>query len=148
AARPHWTLARLAGRLAGTAAPLDELRLGGLDLRASIERSYRGLGEQGRTALRRLALLDVPDFPGWAAAAMLGVPRTAGEEIAEELVDARLLQVSLRGPGQRHSFHALVRMFALERADRADRLVGAWHRTPPSTRPPVTSPSAASPPVT
>ncbi|MFG3712393.1 BTAD domain-containing putative transcriptional regulator [Micromonospora sp. NPDC047730] len=122
-ARPHWSLRYLAQRLADERFRLDELRLGTLDVRARIEGSYQGLAAESQVALRRLALLETADFPIWVAARVLGVPRWVGEEVAENLVDARLLEIagSDGGRRQRHRFHDLVRVFAREKADPVDR---------------------------
>ncbi|MEH1016380.1 BTAD domain-containing putative transcriptional regulator [Micromonospora sp. CPCC 206060] len=126
-ARPHWSLGYLADRLADERFRLDELRLGTMDVRERLEGSYLALAAPGQLALRRLALLDAPAFPSWATAEVLGVPRQAGEEVAEHLVDARLLEIvdSDGGRRQRHRFHDLVRVFAREKADQADRLLVA-----------------------
>lgn len=129
-ARPHWSLAYFAERLADEQYRLDELRLGTLDVRARLDGSYVALASQSQLALRRLALLEVPDFASWATAAVLGVPRRTGDEVTENLVDARLLEVagSDGGRRQRHRFHDLVRVFAREKADHVDRMAVAATR--------------------
>ena len=119
AARPHWALARLVHQLEDRQRRLDELRLGGMDLRESLRCSYRRVSTQAQTALRRLAWLTVPDFPAWTVAAVLHEPLTTGEEVAEMLVDARLLNVvqSDSAGRPRYSFHELVRLFAQAEPD-------------------------------
>lgn len=126
-ARPHWSLEYLADRLADERFRLDELRLGSMDVRERLEGSYLELAAQGQLALRRLALLETPAFPSWATAELLGVPRRTGDEVAEHLVDARLLEIvdSDGGRRQRHRFHDLVRVFAREKADQSDRVLVA-----------------------
>lgn len=91
AARPHWPLARLESQLADERRRLDLLRAGDLDVRASVAPSYEALADEERTAFRRLALLNAPDFAGWVAAALLDVATGQGEEIVEPLVQAQLL---------------------------------------------------------
>ncbi|WP_412543792.1 BTAD domain-containing putative transcriptional regulator [Longispora sp. K20-0274] len=136
-ARPHWPVSRLLDRLETSGQLLDEFRIGALDVRESLHRAYRTLPALARTGLRRLALLDVPDFPAWALAALLEVPEEPAEELAEALLDARLLELRIDcGGRQRFAFHDLVRPFARERAEdeeppraaRAamDRAFGAW----------------------
>ncbi|WP_167517344.1 AfsR/SARP family transcriptional regulator [Micromonospora orduensis] len=124
-ARPHWSLRYLAQRLADERFRLNELRLGTLDVRARIEGSYQELEIESQVALRRLALLNTADFPIGAAARVLGVTPRVGEEVAESLVDARLLEIagSDGGRRQRHRFHDLVRVFAREKADPVDHRV-------------------------
>jgi DNA-binding SARP family transcriptional activator len=113
AAKPHWTLARLVERLEDDRTRLGELRVGALDLEESLRASYRRVGLQARLALRLLSRLSVAEFPAWTVAAVLRVPVRVGEEIAESLVDARLLDVrSNRAGGPRYRFHSLVRLFA------------------------------------
>lgn len=118
AARPHWPLSRLAVRLDDDCRRLSELSLGAMNVRESIRMSYEHVGPFARTTLQRLSLLNVPDFPAWTVAALLGVSSAAGEEVAESLVDARLLEIGRadhRGR-PRYQFHDLVRLFARELA--------------------------------
>jgi DNA-binding SARP family transcriptional activator len=138
AARPHWLLADLVGRLTDERRRLDELSHGGLAVRASLEVSFRGLDVAGRRLFRRLGLLDVPDFAAWVAAALLDSSVARAWELTERLVDARLLEVVGRDACglTRFRFHDLVRGYARERAeldeDPADReaalarAFGAW----------------------
>ncbi len=113
AAKPHWTLARLVERLEDERARLNELRVGALDIQESLRASYQRVGQQARLALRRLSHLSVPEFPAWTVAAVLRVPLAVGEEVAESLVDARLLDVRSDHVGRpRYCFHSLVRLFA------------------------------------
>jgi DNA-binding SARP family transcriptional activator len=118
AAKPHWSLDRLAHRLADERRRLDELTHGDLEVRGSIGLSYQGLSPPARRAFRLLGLLDAPDFAGWAAAALMDVGVPEAEELIEELIDARLLEVAGRDEtGQtRYRFHDLVRVYARERA--------------------------------
>src|SRR5262249_6723117 len=94
AARPHWRLQRLAGRLGAQQRRLDELTVGDLEVRASFALSYQAVGELERRAFRLLGLLQVPDFAPWMLAALLDVPVAEAEEIAEQLADAQLLDVA------------------------------------------------------
>jgi tetratricopeptide (TPR) repeat protein len=135
AARPAWSLARLAERLADEHQRLDELAAGDLEVRASIALSYRALPELQQRAFRRLGLLEVPDFPAWVAAALLDLPPGRGDELVDGLVDAQLLEVAGEdAAGQlRYRFHDLLRVYARERAaledpshDRDAALARAW----------------------
>lgn len=138
ASRPHWLIADLVGRLSDERHRLDELSHGGLAVRASLELSFRGLAADARMLFRRLGLLDAPDFAGWVCAALLDIPVARGEELAERLVDARLLEVVGRDACglTRFRFHDLVRGYARERAELEEsapdrraalaRAFGAW----------------------
>ncbi|GII77355.1 SARP family transcriptional regulator [Sphaerisporangium rufum] len=116
AARPHWTLARFAARLA--AGGLDELVLGDLDVRAGLAAGYLRVAEPARRAFRLLGLLDAPCFAAWTAATVLEIAPEPAEELLDALVDARLLEACGTDPtGQtRYRFHRLARLYARERA--------------------------------
>jgi DNA-binding SARP family transcriptional activator/tetratricopeptide (TPR) repeat protein len=118
ASRPHWSLGKLAERLADQHRRLDELRVGDLEVRASLELSFRGLDPEADAAARRLALLDVPDFPAWIAAPVLAVPLAAAEDLIDRLMERQILQYA--GPDgtgyPRFRFHDLIQLYLRERA--------------------------------
>jgi DNA-binding SARP family transcriptional activator/tetratricopeptide (TPR) repeat protein len=118
AAKPHWTLDRLARRLADEHRRLDELVHADLEVRGSLALGHRGLSAAAQRAFRLLGLLETPDFAAWTAAALVGVPMPEGEDLVEELVDARLLEVAGRDATEqpRYRFHDLLRVYARERA--------------------------------
>ncbi|WP_344164042.1 AfsR/SARP family transcriptional regulator [Nocardiopsis rhodophaea] len=118
-ARPHWRLAQLAARLSDERRRFDELRVGDLDVRASLASSYDGLEARERRAFRLLSLQDAPDFPSWVAAPLLGVGLERAEDIVETLVDARLVEyVGRDALGQaRYRLHDLLRVFGRETAE-------------------------------
>ena len=118
AARPHWTLDRLARRLADEHRRLDELVHADLEVRGSLALGHRGLSAGAQRAFRLLGLLEVADFGAWTAAALVDVPMAEGEDLVEELVDARLLEVAGRDATDqpRYRFHDLLRVYARERA--------------------------------
>ncbi|MFI6502504.1 AfsR/SARP family transcriptional regulator [Nonomuraea typhae] len=109
ARRPHWTVETLVGMLSDSRTMLDVLSHGDLEVRASLEVSYRGLSVRARTLLRRIGLTDSPQMTGWLAGALLDADATAA---LDELADASLLTRR----GERHVIHDLVRAFAGERA--------------------------------
>jgi DNA-binding SARP family transcriptional activator len=120
AARADWTLADLAGRLADERDRLDELRADDLALRSSFWASYGELAgsadpddQAAATALRTVAVLRVPEFPGALAAVMLGT----SERRAVALMD-RLTEASLLEPATRTSYRVpdLLRLFLTDLA--------------------------------
>ncbi|MEU3647080.1 BTAD domain-containing putative transcriptional regulator [Lentzea sp. NPDC034063] len=117
-ARPHWQLAKLAGRLSDERRRFDELSLGDLDVRASLALSYDGLDKTRQTAFRLLSLVDTPDFPAWVASPLLGLDLDDAEDHVEALVDARLVDYAGRDAlGQvRYRLHDLLRAFGREAA--------------------------------
>ncbi|MGH3897342.1 MAG: BTAD domain-containing putative transcriptional regulator [Pseudonocardiaceae bacterium] len=137
-ARPHWRLDRLEADLADEQHRLDNLRLGDLEVRASLALSYDSLDATARRAFRRLALLETRDFTPWVTAALLNIPQTAAEELVDTLVDMQLLEVAGRDVtgALRYRFHDLLRAYARElvaaqepEADRhaaLDRVFGGW----------------------
>lgn len=150
--RKSWTLDVLRGRLADESMRLAELKLGDLDVRASVDLSLRSLPDDVTTAFGLLGLLGPHDFPCWVVSALLG--RESADDVLDVLVDANLVQlVSSDRAGQpRYRLHDLLRVYAAERSgDREScraavrRLLGAWldlvaraqRRRPPSLFEPV-----------
>src|SRR5262249_20931793 len=120
AAKPHWRIQRLGDRLAPPHRRPGEPTGGGLEGRASFTLSDQAVGEAERRAVPRLrlpGLLKVPDFAAWMLSALLDIPATDAEEIAERLADAQLLDAVGEDPaGQiRYRCHDLIRLFARER---------------------------------
>ncbi|MBT2509258.1 winged helix-turn-helix domain-containing protein [Streptomyces sp. ISL-98] len=116
ASRPHWTLQKAASRLADERCRLDELAHESLEVRSSLELSHQGLSPAARKLLRRLSLLVTPDFPDWICAPLMDTSLRDAEDLLEQLLDARLVDVtSPAGITQpRYRMHDLVRLFALE----------------------------------
>ena len=117
AARPHWAPGRLADRLRDERRRLSELRAGDLELRTSLELGYADLELSERRALRRLALLDLPDFAAWIAAPLLDIGTEEAEEAVERLVDCHFIDViGVDDTGRsRYRIHDLAREHARER---------------------------------
>jgi DNA-binding SARP family transcriptional activator len=126
AARPHWTVDRLISRLEAERDRLDELTHGTLSVRASLALGYSGLAERSRVLFRRLGLLEIPDFAGWVAAALLDAEPRDAEDVLEGLVEARLVEYAgMDDLGEpRYRIHDLVRLHARERGE-ADEPPGA-----------------------
>ncbi|MBK3578327.1 tetratricopeptide repeat protein [Streptomyces sp. MBT65] len=117
AARPHWAPGRLADRLRDERRRLSELSAGDLELRTSLELGYADLELPERRALRRLALLDLPDFAAWIAAPLLDIGTEEAEEAVERLVDCHFIDViGVDDTGRsRYRIHDLAREHARER---------------------------------
>ncbi|GII75738.1 SARP family transcriptional regulator [Sphaerisporangium rufum] len=138
ASRRHWSVARLADRLADEQRRLDELAAGDQQVRAGIALSYDLLPAGAKTALRRLGLLGLPSFPVWVTAAAMETGLDQAEELLDHLVDTSLASVTgTDAAGRtRYRLHDLVRLFARERAvaeepaaDRTAivrRVLGGW----------------------
>ncbi len=132
AVRPHWTLQRLARRLADEGHRLDELAHGDLGVRATISLTYHGLPDRERTLLRLLCDFDTDGFPDWLAAAGLDIDQFDASELLENLVEAQLVDVTAAGAGvpAHYRTHELVRIFAREQAatDPAEQRAAALAR--------------------
>jgi predicted ATPase len=117
AAKPHWTIKRLAERLADERHRLDQLAFEDLDVRSSIAFSYRGIDADARRLLCRLSDIDLVDIDVCCSAALLGHGPAQAEEILEQLYDARLIDVAGHEPNgySRYRLHDLVRLFVKER---------------------------------
>jgi hypothetical protein len=100
AARPQWSVTKLADQLADPQRRLDRLAIGDVSVRAAIDASFRHCTVEQKRALRLVAVR--------------GVNGTPPPEVLEQLVDAQLL-VPTRGDdgGPRYRLHELVRLFAL-----------------------------------
>jgi DNA polymerase III delta prime subunit len=112
AARPHWTVARLADHLADERQRLSRLQQGDQEVRASFNLSYRELPSTDQRIFRRLGLLDGPDVTPQLVAAIDGMTRADSEAALERLVDAQMLEPLTPG---RYQLHELLRLFAKER---------------------------------
>lgn len=114
--RPSWTVSTLALRLHDERRRLDELRLGDLEVRASVGLSYDQLPAEAALAFRLLALLGPVRFPGWMPAALLG--RAAADDVLDTLVDAHLVEpVGADATGApRYRLHDLLRCYAADKS--------------------------------
>ncbi|MGW0537610.1 AfsR/SARP family transcriptional regulator [Streptomyces sp. NPDC003032] len=119
AARPHWPLGKVARALADEQRKLDELAVGHIAVRASLELTYRAMFPTSRHALRMLALLPGPDFAVWALAALLDLDLRRAEAVLDDLVEVHLVETGSTGAaGMRYRLHDLVRLLGRERAER------------------------------
>jgi tetratricopeptide (TPR) repeat protein len=148
AARPHWSLASMVGRLADERRRLDELAHGDLMVRASLLLTYEGLEAKAARLFRLLGVIPAGStIPAWVAAALLDEDPMEAAGLLEQLVDMQMLDVTgIDLDGQpRYGFHAIIRLFAREQLgsespqtrraaltrvlggllDRADRVYGA-----------------------
>ncbi|MFJ5679664.1 ATP-binding protein [Streptomyces sp. NPDC093097] len=114
--KPHWSLRKVAGRLADERRRLDELAHESLEVRSCLELSHQGISPDARRLFRRLTLVTSTDFPSWLCAPLMDLPLDAAEDLLEELLDARLLDMtSPAGAAEpRYRMHDLVRLYAAE----------------------------------
>ncbi|MEV8626149.1 BTAD domain-containing putative transcriptional regulator [Streptomyces sp. NBC_01268] len=132
AARPGWPLAKVARALADEQRKLDELAVGHIAVRASLELTYQQMTAATQHALRMIALLPEPSFAAWALAALLDTGLAEAEAVLDDLVEVHLVQVEAAGTsGIRYQLHDLVRLFSKERAEQD---VPARHREAALTR--------------
>ncbi|WP_433554612.1 BTAD domain-containing putative transcriptional regulator [Micromonospora zamorensis] len=125
AIRPHWSLVVLHRALADERRRLDELTVGDVAVRASIELSYRRLDAEACRALRSLGLVGADDIAAWALAALLDTPPVRAERLLDDLHQVHLIEVASTSPaGTRYRMPSLVRLVAFERS-RAEDSEGA-----------------------
>jgi DNA-binding SARP family transcriptional activator len=118
AARPHWPLAKVAQALADEQRKLDELAVGHIAVRASLELTYQQMAPATQHALRMIALLPGPSFAAWALAALLDTALPEAEAALDDLVEVHLVQAgSMNANCIRYQLHDLVRLFARERTE-------------------------------
>ncbi|WP_435156056.1 BTAD domain-containing putative transcriptional regulator [Amycolatopsis sacchari] len=113
--RPEAPLAALVQRLRDERTRLDELAVEGMEVRASLSLTYRGLSPVAQTALRRTALLPRTGFPAWALGAV--TDGGDGDRLVEALTASALLEP--RG-GDRYRTHDLVALYARDLAAEED----------------------------
>ncbi|MEV4807150.1 BTAD domain-containing putative transcriptional regulator [Nonomuraea sp. NPDC049421] len=115
ATRPAWPPAELARRLS-TASPLNELRSGPLDVRATFEASYAALSQPARGAFRLLGSVPADGVAAWTVAALAGVSAHDVDASLEELAAAGLITAGDgdAAAGPRYRMHDLLRGFAGE----------------------------------
>ncbi|MFJ3218433.1 AfsR/SARP family transcriptional regulator [Kitasatospora sp. NPDC086801] len=115
ASRPRWSVSDLARRLADQRRRLDELQLGNLAVETTIGLGYGQLSAPEARAFRLLALIDSPDIPLPAAAALLDANEYTAEDLAEALVEANMLECFAPG---RYRYHDLLRLYAQRQNER------------------------------
>ncbi|MER5641609.1 tetratricopeptide repeat protein [Kitasatospora sp. NPDC002227] len=123
-ARPGWSLAHLAARLADERGRLGELQVGDLAVGASFAVSYTSVraadatqGSAVARTFRLLGLVNGPTIGLSTASALLDRPVPEVEEEMEHLVDAHLLESAHPG---RYRFHDLLRVYAKGAAQREE----------------------------
>ncbi|GAA2751011.1 AfsR/SARP family transcriptional regulator [Kitasatospora cinereorecta] len=109
ASRPRWSVSDLARRLADQRNRLQELQLGNLAVETTIGLGYGQLRPEEARAFRLLSVVDSPDLPLAAVAALLGTEEREAEDLAEALVEANMLECFTPG---RYRYHDLLRLFA------------------------------------
>ena len=138
AARPHWSLASMLGRLADERHRLDELAYGDMVVRASLSLTYDGLEPKPARLFRLLGLVTAEHLSAWVGAALLDDGLRAATGALELLVDAQMLDVVGMDltVNPRYAFHDIIRVFAREqlaereapqaRAAALHRVLGGW----------------------
>jgi predicted ATPase len=112
-----WPLAKMAARLGGSVALLDELSLCGFDILGSFESSYRWLPAPDQGVFRLLSLLGDREFTAAWAALLLGCDPAAAQAHLARLVECHLLGLGCQDPSGelRYRFHELARIYARAR---------------------------------
>ncbi|MFE0510753.1 hypothetical protein ACFW2E_12700, partial [Streptomyces sp. NPDC058964] len=115
AARPHWSLTRLADRLADQRTLLDELRLGDREVRSGLLENHLAQRGEVRRALLSLSMLGTASFSLATAASTIGRPVEETQVLVDELIDAHLLGV-VGEPPEQYRLHRLTWSFACDLA--------------------------------
>jgi tetratricopeptide (TPR) repeat protein len=118
--RPKWSMRYLAERLADERRRLDELKVGDLEVRASIALSYAELTAADATTFRLLSAIPGRDFSAEIAAAALDTDAAAALARMEVLADAQLLETM---SAVSFAFHDLILLYAQERFSAEDSAV-------------------------
>jgi DNA-binding SARP family transcriptional activator len=116
AAKPHWSLDRLAARLSDERRRLDELRAGDVEVRASLALGVADLSSAEHETLAAAAAAPAGGFAPWLVAAWCDRPEAEAEDLTERLVDAQLVEPARadRSGQLRYRVHDLTRVLVLE----------------------------------
>jgi len=135
AARPGWSIASVAGRLAAEHDRLAELNCGDLAVRASFRQGFDSLPADQARAFCLLGAMPFTSFAFAPVTAMLGLSSAAAERTLDALCEAHMLEAPAPGV---YRMHDLLRLFATElaateldcdeRAHALERLV-TWYWT-------------------
>ncbi|MGW6894537.1 AfsR/SARP family transcriptional regulator [Streptomyces chartreusis] len=117
AARPEWSLADLAERLADEQHRLSELTVDTVTVESSFALGYGQLDDLTRQTLRLLALPAHGVYDLTTASAVLDIPAKAAKALLERLVGVGLLESPAL---ERYRCHDLVRLFARRLAAETD----------------------------
>ncbi|MEY9864279.1 DNA-binding SARP family transcriptional activator/Tfp pilus assembly protein PilF [Catenulispora sp. GAS73] len=114
-ARPAWSVAYLAARLADEQHRLAELTAGERSVASTFTLSYRHLPAAHQRMFRLLGLHPGTSIDAYLAAALAGIDLREAESLLEDLLDAHLLHQSAP---DRYRFHDLLRQYAHDAAIR------------------------------
>lgn len=113
AARPGWSVASVADRLAAEHDRLAELNCGDLAVRASFRQGFDTLPAAEARAFRLLGVMPFRSFALAPVTALLGLGMTEAERTLDVLCEAHMLEAP--APGE-YRMHDLLRLFATELA--------------------------------
>lgn len=122
AARPHWSVSKLAARLADTDRRLAELTVGDLSVEAAFRTSYLGLDVATRRLFRALGRFALQDRPVAIVGMAVGVDPAMYEVLLERLAERNLVELTQDESGQvRVRLPVLLRDFARARLAAEER---------------------------
>lgn len=114
--RRHWRVRQMVERLRDEQNRLNELDLEGVNIRATLEFSYRSISDSSQMLLSRLGLLHQTEFPAWISVPLLDMPPGPAEEVLEDLVTVGLVEAQVAEGGDvRYRIHEMIRIFAREK---------------------------------
>jgi DNA-binding SARP family transcriptional activator/Tfp pilus assembly protein PilF/DNA-binding XRE family transcriptional regulator len=113
-ARPAWTSADLATRLADTGNRLGELAAGSRALRAVFDLSYRAMDGPAQRVFRLLGQHPGDDATADSTAALTGLDPATARGLLDHLVDEHLATLAA---GDRYRQHDLLRAYARQLAE-------------------------------
>ncbi|MER6612349.1 ATP-binding protein [Streptomyces xantholiticus] len=111
---PSWLLGDLIEDMADAQTRLDELRAEDSAVAATFELSYQDLPDDRKLFFRRLGLHPGEEIDDWAAAALVGVPRSQARRHLAALYDDHLIDELRHG---RYRMHDLIRDYTRALAD-------------------------------
>ncbi|MFC5666320.1 BTAD domain-containing putative transcriptional regulator [Kitasatospora misakiensis] len=131
AARPHWSIARMVGRLLDSMDRLDELTYRGMTVREGLAREYEGISPTAQNLLYGLAALPMEEFRSSDAQQLFDMTESEATDVLASLAEVNMIEPvnTETAPGLFRMWN-LVRLFVFERMTKAGDMLGAGRAAP------------------
>lgn len=122
--RPESTLAEVNHTYSDSKRRLAEMRIGDLDLEASLSLNYPSLGSAAQDAFKMLATLPIAEVEAWHLGSGSAISLAAARGLLQQLADQQFVDLAGRATPtaeRRYRYHDLLRDLGRKFADADDR---------------------------